>query len=644
MKAEARVLDVTSTLEGEHVKMDIDPGAMAHIMSILTDLYSDPELSVIREYSTNAYDAHIERGINRPIEVTLPAPLAPFFRVRDYGEGLDADDIREIYSRYGASTKRQSNEVVGMLGLGCKSALTYTDQFTVTGIKDGVCTQISVSRDEDGSGSMTIVAQYETNEESGVEIIVPAKKYNSFEEKSKNFFRFWKPGTVLVNGEEPRRIDGIWIADDLLLTKETDASYVVMGNVAYPHPDETSGYGHYHHKVAFVEIGAVNFTPSREALQMTAKTKQTLEALRTRFKVERDAAMHKMIEASSTHAEALEKFFECKAMGYTGPQTYKGVDIPDVFNHPTSGMWILVQGVKRYRGKSWGNYRQVSPKDSHVWLTGWTGGDFSPYRRQKLDAWMEQEGWARDQKPEHFILCDTIPQDFLPWIKPDKILSWAVIDAVKISRNKAPRLDGRPTGSYHGFTSAVSGWERIIKAEDIDPKAPIYFEQGGQWKRPRGADLIWKDEPNAYVIILGQNRIAKFCRDFPTAKRLSDAINERAKAWKDSLTEDDKLFLSYNKDYRSMATKLRMLDDTMVDDPALAAAIRLAKRNNTKLMNENKMWSTYINPLSGFKGSNPLDRYPLLTENLFYGTLSGVIKDHVYLYLNCAYAQGREVA
>src|SRR5262245_34262870 len=114
MKPTERVLDVDSTLAGENVRMGIDTSALQHIISVLTDLYSDPELAVIREYSTNALDAHRDAGNPLPIEVTLPTPLAPLFKVRDYGDGLDAEDIRNIYSRYGTSTKRDSNDVVGM--------------------------------------------------------------------------------------------------------------------------------------------------------------------------------------------------------------------------------------------------------------------------------------------------------------------------------------------------------------------------------------------------------------------------------------------------------------------------------------------------------------------------------------------------
>lgn len=67
-------------LGGETVAMSVDAASMAHVMSILTDLYSDPVLAVIREYSTNAFDSHVEAGVQRPIEVSLPNAMSPSSR------------------------------------------------------------------------------------------------------------------------------------------------------------------------------------------------------------------------------------------------------------------------------------------------------------------------------------------------------------------------------------------------------------------------------------------------------------------------------------------------------------------------------------------------------------------------------------
>ena len=106
---------------------------ISHIFNVLRNqLYSDKILAVIREYSCNAVDAHTEVGKNEePIVVTLPNKLLLEFKVRDFGRGLTETEIGEIYAMYGESTKRGTNEQIGQLGLGCKSAFAYGDNFII---------------------------------------------------------------------------------------------------------------------------------------------------------------------------------------------------------------------------------------------------------------------------------------------------------------------------------------------------------------------------------------------------------------------------------------------------------------------------------------------------------------------------------
>src|SRR6185437_4514816 len=142
---------------GDKIGMTVNQDSLAHIMSVLTNLYENPLLAIIREYSTNAWDSHVAAGQTRPIEVTTPNMLTSTLKIKDYGVGMDKEDIRNIYSQYGASTKRGTNEQTGMLGLGCKSALTYTGQFNIIAVKAGIKTSVVVSRSEDGYGVMEIV-------------------------------------------------------------------------------------------------------------------------------------------------------------------------------------------------------------------------------------------------------------------------------------------------------------------------------------------------------------------------------------------------------------------------------------------------------------------------------------------------------
>lgn len=671
MKVQDRVMDVTSTLQGEKIAMTIDMKSLPHLMGVLTDLYSDPELAVIREYSTNAFDAHVDSGVKRPIEVTLPTSLAPFFTVRDYGEGLNAKDIREIYSQYGASTKRNSNDVVGMLGLGCKSALTYTDQFTLIGIKNGVATQVSVSRDADSSASMTIVDQRKSDEPSGVEVIVPAKRSNSFEEKAADFFQFWTEGTVLVNGQKPKRIDGIWLSDDLMLSTKIDQSYVVMGNVAYPvlegmSPSYSVRYWHDIHTVAFVDIGDVLFTPSRESLQDVKITRETLAKIKERVKKEKNVAFQKMIEGCKDKVEALNKYLEVKSLGYDGDPSYQGSSMPTqwAFAPPADPQktprtkFVTLVGVKRHRGKGWSvdtylplaesNYYSESVK-KYIWITDYEyvseNSAFTPYKRLKLEQFFSRKGInkASNNMPDNFVLVKSLPL-CSEWIDPSNVYSWKDIEKEKIIRDKTPRLDGRPTGSYDCFIGNKE--QRGVKAADIDTSKPIFWEHGssGYWgmSRPDGNDVVQSHHPDATIVILGRNRSSKFQRDFPTSKKVSTFCHEQAKSWVNSLTEAQKLALYMRNTQRDFVI-LKSLDADLVDDPKIKNAIKLVKSvpDSTPLHNKYQSLLRFGARLD-YKWDDPLEKYALLTLISTYGTLRGTAKDHLHTYLNAAYAAEQE--
>jgi hypothetical protein len=55
--------------------------------------------------------------------------------IRDFGTGLSHDRVTKIHHIF-ESTKTESNEFIGALGLG-SNPFSYTDNFTVTAIQDG---------------------------------------------------------------------------------------------------------------------------------------------------------------------------------------------------------------------------------------------------------------------------------------------------------------------------------------------------------------------------------------------------------------------------------------------------------------------------------------------------------------------------
>lgn len=150
-------------------------------------LYKDSILAIVRELSCNAWDAHQMNGnVNQPFEVHLPNQLEPWFSIRDYGTGMSDDTVFDVYTTVFGSTKDQSNEVIGAMGLGSKTPFAYNDgqAFIVTSIHNGMKAIYSAYL-KDGAPDLTCLSDpTPTNEPSGVEVSVPVT--------SKDFFAFKK--------------------------------------------------------------------------------------------------------------------------------------------------------------------------------------------------------------------------------------------------------------------------------------------------------------------------------------------------------------------------------------------------------------------------------------------------------------------
>jgi HSP90 family molecular chaperone len=104
----------------ESIGMSLDLDSAQILMQMLSkNLYSDAIGSTIRECASNALDSHrrIGKG-DTPIIVGLTATDQGGFEfsVEDFGIGLDADDVKNIISKYGKSTKRNSATELGMMG------------------------------------------------------------------------------------------------------------------------------------------------------------------------------------------------------------------------------------------------------------------------------------------------------------------------------------------------------------------------------------------------------------------------------------------------------------------------------------------------------------------------------------------------
>jgi hypothetical protein len=335
MKPSTGTIQHEGTLSGEKTRMFFDAQAAVHLMSVLTDLYAEPALATIREISTNAHDSHVAAGNKAPIEVTLPNEMRQTFVVKDQGVGMSSKDVTERYAAYGYSSKRDTDEQTGMLGLGCKAPLTYSSQFTVQAVKDGRLTIVLITRDADGCGAVQVISETDTLDPNGVEVQVPVSNVRSFNQYAHNFYQFWAPNTVKVNGKAPVSVfDPNHEAQPNLLDPEValisnrqntiTGDYVVMGNVPYrldsSHLLGAGNAGRYNNYsrnyiVVRVPIGSVDFTPSREGLHYTKSTLSTLADIRTWVAGKQTKAAQAEVDAAPTKAEALKVAARWRAAG-----------------------------------------------------------------------------------------------------------------------------------------------------------------------------------------------------------------------------------------------------------------------------------------------------------------------------------------
>ena len=267
---------VDTPLEGKTFKIEDN----VVLYNILSDrMYKNKVRAVIRELSTNAVDAQIEAGnLDTPIKVQLPTILEPTFSIRDYGIGLSSDDVMDLYTTYGSSTKRDSNLFNGALGLGSKSPFAYSKAFSVTSYFNGVKHMFSVYSDN-GLPKIAKLGEEKTDEPNGLLVSIPTedKDLYKFQDEAKFVYQ-WFDFPIECNQELKTPVSDLTAnvaRDNWAIYDEVSGSHIVMANVAYKLSGlEIAGCDMLNTEglVVHVGIGDVQFSASREELSLTPDT------------------------------------------------------------------------------------------------------------------------------------------------------------------------------------------------------------------------------------------------------------------------------------------------------------------------------------------------------------------------------------
>lgn len=288
MKIHEEVQSVKVVGGGEASAFKISNNVVA--FKILSDrLYTNKIRAIIRELSCNACDAHVSVDkADIPFDIKLPDFFEKVFSIRDYGTGIDPAEIADVYCNYFNSTKRDSDEVVGQLGLGSKSPFAYTDQFSVSSFFNGTVYHYLAYLNEEGFPTIKELSSETTQEPNGlfVSLIVKESDWTRFPKEAKNILRVFptKPNGIVLDdfGYKSRfEKNGLEIYTGIdreflgLAESSKNNTGILMGNIVYPISIEGL-----HNFLVKVPIGFVNFQPSREHLSLDKYTEANIQKIK----------------------------------------------------------------------------------------------------------------------------------------------------------------------------------------------------------------------------------------------------------------------------------------------------------------------------------------------------------------------------
>lgn len=601
--------ETISTIESEKIDFTVDETALNHIMSVLTNLYSDPISSVVREITTNAFDSHLISGQTRPVEIYSPNRLSQNLVIQDFGAGMSAQDIRELYSRYGASTKRGNNIEAGQLGLGSKSPFAYTDQFTIVAVKDGEKTTAILGRNASGSAEINIVSVSSTTEGNGVKMTIPVKSGDvyAFRDAIDNFVKYAQPGLVVVDGEANTSRDS-WIdlGDGFFVVESYGNSRVVMGNVAYPIGGLS--WANSLSVIHYCNMGDVTFAPSREELIYNQQTKAKVEWIK-------DTAEQKVRKyIADKQAGATSTFDKFKvAMRYERW-------IPGIAARNThTSMMLRTVRLPRYA-------------DSPASTSDMSYGQFMRYQREasvvknfKSQRWTRLHSNKVLEKDESlggemFLVFDQIDDDRAKDLFGDdvKIYDWDDFRSVKVTQKTKPKksnfeFEGFSRRENYGVIHDIRQYEKVfyisktshnstrfgsrhLKKNEcvvfVPPSAQENFEK--RFSAEPFVEEMTRRQKHVAQCLNGRRLKKRFAEGVPVGDFYTSLVKESGKITNQEFLEDAKKVTNFNK----------------------------WERIGRKWMVYDLVRSTYTH-----KG-----KYPLLSETYMYRNAQFV--EHAIIYIN----------
>ena len=328
-------------------------------------MYSDKIGAVCREVSCNSRDANREAGHGDvPVKIRIYEPNSfvsmsdMSISFEDCGIGITPTRMSDIFLKYGASTKRDTNSQTGGFGLGAKTPFAYSDTFMVITVcdVDGVRMSYTYTAmiDTSRKGKMILFDSEETTEETGTKVIVPISSNDRYEFETKciassclwetlpEYLGFRNKKAPLEWAMKEETYSLVYDSDNLL--GEDNSFIALVDGVPYPVSRRESeinlrSVGNNNAIVIEFDNGELTVAANRELLQYD---EETIEALKIRFKGIRDNLITKVSAYLSddklTYIQMAVRIETIKAAANRGSVE----NIEDTYMKTIVGLWSWI--------------------------------------------------------------------------------------------------------------------------------------------------------------------------------------------------------------------------------------------------------------------------------------------------------------
>ena len=235
---------------------------------LLSNLYSDPLGSTIRELCTNAVEANQASGTTRKVVIQMPNALSTDLIIKDYGTGLNDKEIDKYLNCLFSSSKGESNDSMGGFGLGSKSPLALVDSFYLSSVKDGTQYDYMWIKERGQIPTPIFQGSDEVDADNGITITVPLgssskiplHNLSSHVKQSVNRQLFGFKGLVRIVEDASVPYDQMKDVTDKVITWKPILdlpSITFFERTEDQHSSNGYGYGRNNYNQLFVRIGTV---------------------------------------------------------------------------------------------------------------------------------------------------------------------------------------------------------------------------------------------------------------------------------------------------------------------------------------------------------------------------------------------------